>query len=382
MIPISAYLLIVESLYCRANEPDRKYHTFYIKAVDNDSEADPSAATRSFTATTVLPDTRLIDNSPTNNARTSTYVSFRWVGIDEDGIITRYKYFWEDSTDWRDTSATSFTVRNLDDGEHFFGVKAIDNAGAEDPTPAIVKFRVNLKAKPSIDISAGPAHRQKVYADIPIVFEWKGDATGFHGLLHRKPYKYTFDDPDSTKWSDWTDSVKIDFGLQPIGTHELKILCRDSLGAESSVKRREFEIIPVKGPMNIPLLIVNDAELDSMADVKASEILEATFSDVQHDNWKVVQSSNPLDPPNLVNAEVVSKYKSILWFTDGSGHLGAANTEPYDTYLKHFLTAGGTLVIFGQENFANMENRAAYPVKYRALDSLTIGVTLFNLELG
>jgi hypothetical protein len=361
-----------------ANEPDRKYHTFYIKAVDDDGLADPSSASRSFTAVTVLPDTKMFQGSPTDGARTSSYVTFRWYGTDEDGVISRYSFFFQDSI-WHDTTVTSLTYRNLPEGEYRFGVKAIDNAGAEDPEPEIINFRVSFKVKPSIDLSVGPSQRQKIYEDTEVTFEWKGDVSSYFGLLHKIPYKYTFDDPDDLNWSDWTDTTEINLGLLPIGTHEFKLVCRDSLNVESTIKKREFEIIPLVGPKDKPLLIIDNAVLDSATDAKVLEILNTSFNNTQFDTWQIT-SPNPVDPPTLIDADVVSHYRNIFWYADDKSHFGLANTEPYNTYLKHFLKAGGTLIIFATEGIANLENRSAYPITFRTVDSASVSVQYMHIN--
>jgi len=147
----------------------RDMHTFVIRAVDNQGGRSPVVA-RSFTATTVAPETVIDAPSPTKQLAVSTLptVNIRWHGVDPDGVTRTtpvlYKYKLVPSTDvqpaennvanpglvqdffgkdrengfadWDSTGSdeASFLAQNLTPGRtYLFAVVARDEAGAYEP---------------------------------------------------------------------------------------------------------------------------------------------------------------------------------------------------------------------------------------------------------
>jgi hypothetical protein len=108
-------------------------------------------------------------------------VEMRWFGWDPDGEVTHFLTRW-DSLGWRQTTETDtiFTVStgdSLDDDNHSFGyhvfeVKAVDNSGDEDPTPAGVSFTAE-NVLPETELTS-----ILDYSDLPYAtFEWLGSDT-------------------------------------------------------------------------------------------------------------------------------------------------------------------------------------------------------------
>lgn len=123
-----------------------------------------------------LPQTRISSDTPRPFDATSYRVRINWVGSDEDGIIEGYYYAWDDTVDdagaptWRfiASSESTFTVSAdscavppcTDDTEpffdyHTFWVKAVDDQGGHDPTPAYRTFTATTVA-PTVEITQGP----------------------------------------------------------------------------------------------------------------------------------------------------------------------------------------------------------------------------------
>lgn len=137
------------------------------------------------------PDTRLTV-SPDRGDTTSLRVQFAWSGEDTDGSVVCY---WTrlDSLEWRRTTRVE-TVLVLpadevepDDGApktHVFEVRAEDDRGERDPTPASATFS-SRNLLPETEIIKGPSG-----VACPIVrFEWRGwdydgVVTGYGWSLH------------------------------------------------------------------------------------------------------------------------------------------------------------------------------------------------------
>jgi hypothetical protein len=138
------------------------------------------------------------DPSDISNIRPETYLSFapadgdtvtyrvrmNWFGWDPDGEVTHFLTQW-DSLGWTETSLTDsvFAVSTDDSvagdahafGFHTFEVKAIDNLGEEDLTPARVSFTAE-NIFPETAITAGPGTVSWPY----VTFEWQGsDSDGY-----------------------------------------------------------------------------------------------------------------------------------------------------------------------------------------------------------
>ena len=136
------------------------------------SKSDPSGLTNN-----IPPETQLSfapDAGDTVNYR----VRMNWFGWDPDGEVTHFLTMW-DSLGWEYTVATdSVFVVSTDDTtgganqsyeHHTFSVKAVDNDGAEDPTPASVSFTAE-NIFPDTEIIEGPATVSWPF----VTFEWEG----------------------------------------------------------------------------------------------------------------------------------------------------------------------------------------------------------------
>ena len=94
------------------------------------------------------PPNTTIANIPRDNDTLFALQTFHWDGEDDDGYVAAYQYRYvtyrltmNDSVvqEWKDTKETSLTIAFLSDDElnrQVFQVRAVDNNGALDPSPA------------------------------------------------------------------------------------------------------------------------------------------------------------------------------------------------------------------------------------------------------
>jgi hypothetical protein len=143
-----------------------EYHTFYVRAVDNEGTVDPYPAVRSFNSKTVAPYTE-ISYGPGQNASWPQRLDFQWEGNDDDGVVEYYRYAlllfsyyamdggvenpsmgqvlaWVDTLTffpdpaggytenlvWQETEVDTVTFTDVPVGQYLFAVRAVDNAGA------------------------------------------------------------------------------------------------------------------------------------------------------------------------------------------------------------------------------------------------------------
>lgn len=230
-----------------------QFHTFYVRAVDNDGVPDPTPAVRSFNAKTIAPFTT-ITFGPSDGSTWGPSVEFEWTGADEDGVVLAYQralvtkeqYSWDtgrpfqtqaaiawidtltyypvgpgerkDSLPWEYTEVDSVVypgVSEFDsqgaDALYIFAVRAIDDAGA---TEQILTAPANLRrftidpnlAGPRIFLrsnSAGawragePLVTRAVFAGQGLRFSWR--ATPGQSQTPVAGFSYAVEDT-----ADWT----------------------------------------------------------------------------------------------------------------------------------------------------------------------------------
>jgi len=128
------------------------FHTFEVKAIDNDGGEDDTPAQRSIcTRQTAFPETKLLSGPPQDKSvfiladTTEIWQGIEFVlsGEDSDGTVIAYEYAIDDSTTWiRTENSTIYIFGALTNGTHLFYARAIDNAAGIDPTPIRHNFIV------------------------------------------------------------------------------------------------------------------------------------------------------------------------------------------------------------------------------------------------
>ena len=74
-------------------------------------------------------------------------VRFEWLGSDLDGTLSRYEYAFDDSP-WTSTAEQYTVIADVTLGEHTLRVRAVDDHGDVDPTPAECGFTVTKPGSP------------------------------------------------------------------------------------------------------------------------------------------------------------------------------------------------------------------------------------------
>jgi hypothetical protein len=124
-------------------------HTFEVRATDPAGNTDPTPASRSWTVSTVAPETT-IDSGP-SGPTASTTATFTF-SADEPG--STFACALDGAAFSACASPQSYS--NLAQGAHTFEVRATDGAGNTDPTPASRSWTVDTLA-PQTTIDSGPS---------------------------------------------------------------------------------------------------------------------------------------------------------------------------------------------------------------------------------
>lgn len=127
--------------------------------------------------------------------RLESRVVIEWWGNDPDGYVEGYEYTFDnpvtDGTVWQfirsqDSIFLLQTPAGQDTADFYFSIRAVDNEGLKDPTPAQVGYPVRNSA-PTAQFTPGPDHP---VLSFPIVkFFWLGsDPDGVDNLSHFELY--------------------------------------------------------------------------------------------------------------------------------------------------------------------------------------------------
>ncbi|MBN1825298.1 MAG: hypothetical protein JW958_03455 [Candidatus Eisenbacteria bacterium] len=274
-----------------------KYHTFFVRSVDDDNAMDPTPAFLTFNSTTVAPRTT-ITKGPLHDGMSGRAVSIRWEGADPDNptnAVAAYEYFdatkkvmrsrygyidppagpgvtrkiWN-SLDWIRVGAdtTQVVLKALETGygdaggnRHMFFVRSIDEAGAVEQIPVvrenwrewgvsndpggqiIVRSNVMGTAIGNPDNNANP-HVGQIFEGTRIVFSWYANLASYDGTV--TGYGWAYDNPIWSPWDVEMTRYPVSGDYTPtIGRHTFYVRAKDEAGL---IIRQEFPFEVHPGP--------------------------------------------------------------------------------------------------------------------------------------
>lgn len=186
-------------------------HVFRVRAIDGGKNVDETPASVSFTVDTVAPQTS-IDSGP-SAIQESSSANFTY-SSNEDGVSFECNL---DGAGWQSCPVSGRNYSGLDEGEHDFEVRGIDQAGNVDPSPATWEWVTNARAPVTSIQSKPPAVTNSnsasfaFNADEPSSFECNLDSKGWVGCASGVSYESLSD-------GQHTFSVRATDG---VGTQEL-----------------------------------------------------------------------------------------------------------------------------------------------------------------
>lgn len=304
------------------------------------------------------PETTLA-NVPLANTAQNPYravLRLSWNGSDPDGYVVGYEYRWTtyhlvagDSlvNPWRfTTKADSVFAFESSDSVNLqvFMVRAVDNEGAVDPTPASRAFytaRVEPPQTTIVDPADGSVHymlRQRTDTWNGLTITFQGEDTDGEVV----DFSWRVDQRD---WSPWNPATYVTLYAEhfpePLaGSHTFWVKARDNTMVEDPTPAvLTFSlVIPT---FERALLVVDETRdgtgapespTDQEVDLFYQEILAAR---TPHE-WDVARQGVP-------PKEELGRYRVVLWHTDDmTPEVAAAVPE-----LASYLNAGGRLILGG-----------------------------------
>ncbi|MCK4408666.1 MAG: hypothetical protein KAW67_01185, partial [Candidatus Eisenbacteria sp.] len=208
----------------------------------------------------LAPDTRLT-SAPGPYSQANYRIHMYWDGTDTDGFVVAYHYAWDDTvppygaegSPWRFTTSSDTLFKALIDsvGEtrrHTFYIRAVDNEGKLDPSPARVRFdawtvapqidslyRIDGPLDPDGEQEYNPDKKDTVLMFTPVRFIWGGwDPDGLGAPIQ---YSYRM---DSVPFEPYGDSTAVTYPVVSSGTHFFYVKGKDETGAENFPESYKF----------------------------------------------------------------------------------------------------------------------------------------------
>ena len=206
-------------------------HKFEVRAVDQAGNADQSAASFEWSIDTTPPQTQ-IDSSPsalTNSAN----ASFSFSGTDAGGSGVASFECRRDSEEWV-SCASPRTYTSLAEGAHSFEVRAVDQAGNTDQSPATFNWSIDTIA-PNTTIDTHPSALSN---SASANFSFSGTDTGGSGVGSFQCRR------DSSNPADWTAcGSPQSYSSLADGAHKFEVRAVDNAGnADQSAASFEWTV--------------------------------------------------------------------------------------------------------------------------------------------
>jgi hypothetical protein len=381
-----------------------EYHTFQVKAVDNEGAEDMTPESVSFTAFTFVPETSFLSVGGGPTGTTGPMVTFRWQGTDQDGVIVGYDYrlsVWDSNEsiwvqvlpdplagDWFhvDADVTTASFGPLA-GRHLFEVRAADDAGASDQTPAHREFVCNPQlAGPRLYIGSnifgsfefrGPVWNDSANDAIPIFagerlrFGWVASGQDYGGQI--LGYRHAYD--DTSTWPAWS-IFDTRFNVAPeLGGHSLYIGALDNSNVQTRARIR-FDV--VEATLDEYILIVDDWDYREHLAQWGTDADRTAFYDLllagyarERVEWE--PSQHQLNGRNQApGVDALRGASTVIWYCDSEDITLAPLFDPFQTQynaLAGYVRVGGNLVLSGRRVLTQLMSNDPYPITVSAADS-------------
>lgn len=306
-----------------------------------------------------LPPNTTIANIPRGGDTLFALATLHWDGEDEDGYIAGYQYryvtfhlFMGDSAveDWKGTTETSLTIAfNSTDILNYqkFQVRAVDDIGDVDPTPAEKYFYTTQTIFPVTEIIS-PDNNGEYFAIEQTTDWWEGIELTFTARDEDGEvveYAWAVDGSDWTWIPDTALFITPDKFSPPLeGNHIIRVTSRDNTNLIDPVGD-SVTVSLVKPSFTRKVLIIDEtSESDFIFGVQASDVdVDTLYEKIfgATDSWDYKENGGI--PPRAI----LGQYQLIVWHAD---HLPI--TEPHalpqhTDILKDYLNVGGKLIMSG-----------------------------------
>ena len=334
------------------------------------------------------PDTRLA-NVPYDSSTVFPLVKLSWSGGDYDGYVARYQYRYVtyhlaagsttrwlpyDSTAWKDTTGTSVTIAfnsNQALNMQRFMVRAVDNAGAVDPTP-VERIIFTTKASPPISRIIEPVASDTILALEQVSDWWTGIRLTFTATDQTVggsivAYAWSVDGGDWNWGSDTAITIPPQYFRSPVtGAHTIKVTARNTTNLIDPIG--DSVVVLLQRPTFERNVLIIDETDENNVPFKASLISD---SDVDAFYARVFPGADQWDYKahnGMPTRTMMAKYKLVVWHADDQPtSVPHKISDPKNIAIfTDYLKVGGKFLMSGWgilKSFAYAKN---FPFSFQA----------------
>jgi len=325
------------------------------------------------------PPNTTLANVPVEGDTIFALATLHWDGEDYDGYIVGYEYryityhvFQKDSLaqPWKRTDKTSLTIpfESSDDLNYqTFQIRAIDNAGDVDPTPAQRRFYTYKTTAPETELLY-PAqgdeffaidHRTDWWQGIKLTFtardrDFQGAVVEWAWAVDRGPWH-------------WGQDTTIYIGPEnfaPVeGMHTLRVTSRDNTNLVDPVG--DSVTVKLIQPIFDRKILIIDETIESSFPVG----VRATDADVDQFYAEIFGTDYSWDyskkgfPPK----DTLAHYQLMIWHADNSyaGSQSAHRLPLHINEVMDYLNVGGDLIMSGWRILKSFAPLTAFPLSFQ-----------------
>ncbi len=297
-------------------------------------------------------DTTFIYNRHIADTTTSHQVMYWW-GEDSDGEVVAYHYRWNFQDDWTRTSAESdtfFLPLQIAYDEFLFEVKAEDNEGALDASPATLRIPV-ANSHPVIEFSnnsnpSAGSNPNVTHVTFPTrTFSWSvSDIDGFETI---NQIRYRLDSTGTWIYADGDVSSKTLTDIPP-GYHTFYVQAIATAGAYSNLLQ-----FPDSTDLSSPngwrveepagdVLLIDDYKLDNGSTHQFyTDILDSLVGPSNYSVYEIGYDEKALPTATTDQVAMFGYFKTVIWY-----HFSEApSLSNADGALRTYLETGGNVFV-------------------------------------
>jgi hypothetical protein len=320
------------------------------------------------------PPNTTLANIPVDNDTLFALVTLHWDGEDNDGFIVAYQYryityhvFKQDTVyhDWVQTEATSITIPFESSDQlnyQTFQVRAVDNVGDVDPTPAEKCF-YTVQTYPPVTEIISPEENEQFFIIDHVTDWWQGIQVIFHAYDQDGEvveYAWAVDDGEWTWTTDTSLYITPEF-FQPLdGEHVIRVTCRDNTNLVDPVG--DSVVVKLVQPtFEKDVLIIDETDESLLAnigliydDAEVDSFYARIFQ--TNDAWDFIQHGMP-------SKELMGQYKVVVWHADNL----YTNEQDVHKLPQHihdiidYMNVGGDFIMSGWRILKSFASSEPFP---------------------
>jgi hypothetical protein len=322
-----------------------------------------------------FPPNTTIANIPVDSSTIFALVTMHWDGEDDDGFIAGYQYsyitYHQDIGDsaiheWENTTETSLTIAfESSDNLNFqkFYVRAVDNMGDVDPTPAEKHFYTPKTIFPEAEILS-PVNNEKFFTLEEATDWWPGiklifTASDEDGEVVE--FAWAVDDGEWNWVQDTLLYIKPD-NFDPLdGEHKIRVTCRDNTNLVAP-KGDSVIVNLIRPTFDKRILIVDEtiesnfpANIDPMPTDAGVDSFYADIFGIE-ESWDFKQNGMP-------PKEVLGQYKLVIWHADNlyTTENKVHKLPQHIDDIMDYLNVGGDFIMSGWKILKSFADTDPFP---------------------